>query len=160
MAVDTTLNLNLNTTIIMIKTINSYIEVGFVKVGTMTKNVSLGKKKHNVYVDYIDYEPKGKKGVYIIAYGDTVMKIGESENLQHRFQCYESHSGSTNTSIRESMVEHKFYDIYFIECPHFTVGFAGVLVDSGISYKTVEKQLLRQFRELTGKVPVWNKGIQ
>lgn len=141
--------------------INNYIDNGFELVGNMTKNYEVGKKKHSVYVTYKDnFEPKGKKGVYIISYGDTVLKIGESENLKHRFQCYESHIGSTNVFVRENMQEHKFYNIYFIECPHYKVGFAGVTVDSGINYKTVEKQLLRQFVSNTGNKPIWNKGIQ
>jgi len=141
--------------------IDYYKENGFELVGQMTKNTSLGKKKHNVYVTYKpNFDPKRKKGVYIISYGDDVMKIGESENLHNRFQCYESHSGPTNAFIRENMTEHKFYNIYFIECPHYKVGFAGVIVDSGINYKTVEKELLKQFVDKKGKVPAWNKGIQ
>lgn len=141
--------------------IDHYKLNGFKLVGQMTKNLSVGKKKHNVYVTYKDdFEPKGKKGVYIISYGDDVMKIGESENLHNRFQCYESHTGPTNVFVRESMTEHKFYDIYFIECPHYKVGFAGVTVDSGINYKTVEKELLTQYKNERGFVPAWNKGIQ
>ena len=141
--------------------IDHYKLNGFKLVGQMTKNLSVGKKKHNVYVTYKDnFEPKGKKGVYIISYGDDVMKIGESENLHNRFQCYESHTGPTNVFVRESMTEHKFYDIYFIECPHYKVGFAGVTVDSGINYKTVEKELLTQYKNERGFVPSWNKGIQ
>lgn len=141
--------------------IDHYKSNGFKLVGQMTKNLSVGKKKHNVYVTYKDdFEPKGKKGVYIISYGDDVMKIGESENLHNRFQCYESHTGPTNVFVRESMTEHKFYDIYFIECPHYKVGFAGVTVDSGINYKTVEKELLTQYKNERGFVPAWNKGIQ
>ena len=58
------------------------------------------------------------------------------------------------------MREHIKYGVYFIECPYYEVGFAGVVVDSGINYKTVEKQLLRQYREVKGNVPIWNKGIQ
>lgn len=137
-----------------------YIKVGFKHIGFITKDFSLGKKKHNVYVNYIGYEPKGKKGVYIIAKGDDVLKIGESENLQNRFQCYESHTGPTNVYIRESMEELLNYSIYFIECPSYVVGFAGVEVDTGISYKALEKQLLRQYRQKAGNVPEWNKGIQ
>jgi len=141
--------------------IDHYKSNGFELVGQITKNLSIGKKKHNVYVTYKEgFEPKGKKGVYIISYGDDVMKIGESENLHNRFQCYESHTGPTNVFIRESMTEHKFYDIYFIECPHYKVGFAGVTVDSGINYKTVEKELLTQYKNERGFVPSWNKGIQ
>ena len=141
--------------------IDHYKSNGFELVGQITKNLSIGKKKHNVYVTYKEgFEPKRKKGVYIISYGDDVMKIGESENLHNRFQCYESHTGPTNVFIRESMTEHKFYDIYFIECPHYKVGFAGVTVDSGINYKTVEKELLTQYKNERGFVPSWNKGIQ
>ena len=138
-----------------------YISNGFEFVGQMSKDSSIGKKKHNVYVTYNeDFDPKGKKGVYIISDGYTVLKIGESENLHNRFQCYESHTGPTNQFVRESMDEKEYYDIYFIECPSYVVGFAGVQVDTGISYKALEKQLLRQYRENVGNVPVWNKGIQ
>ena len=141
--------------------INHYEVHGFVKVGQMEKNAETGKKKHNVYVTYKDgFEPKGKIGVYILATGQFVLKIGESENLHNRFQCYESHSGPTNAQIRENMTERGIYDIWFIECPHYTVGFAGVFVNSGISYKQLEKKLLTQYKDHEGSVPIWNKGIQ
>jgi hypothetical protein len=143
-------------------TIQNYILNGFKLVGKMTKDYKIGKKKHNVYVTYndVNFDPLKKKGVYIIAEKDQVLKIGESENLKHRFQCYESHTGNTNIFVRESMREHVKYDVYFIECPSYVVGFAGVQVDTGISYKALEKQLLRQYKKATGSVPIWNKGIQ
>ena len=140
--------------------LDHYRQVGFKQVAFMTKDVTIGKKKHNVYVNYMDYEPKGKKGVYMITKGDNILKIGETENLQNRFQCYESHTGPTNVYIRESMEEILNYSIYFIECPSYVVGFAGVEVDTGISYRALEKQLLRQYKEINGNVPIWNKGIQ
>ena len=140
--------------------LDHYRQVGFKQVAFMTKDVTIGKKKHNVYVNYMDYEPKGKKGVYMITKGDDILKIGETENLQNRFQCYESHTGPTNIYIRESMEEILNYSIYFIECPSYVVGFAGVEVDTGISYRALEKQLLRQYKEINGNVPIWNKGIQ
>tara|TARA_B100001559_G_scaffold259670_1_gene224336 strand:- start:200 stop:628 length:429 start_codon:yes stop_codon:yes gene_type:complete len=140
--------------------LDHYRQVGFKQVAFMTKDVTIGKKKHNVYVNYMDYEPKGKKGVYMITKGDDILKIGETENLQNRFQCYESHTGPTNVYIRESMEEILNYSIYFIECPSYVVGFAGVEVDTGISYRALEKQLLRQYKEINGNVPIWNKGIQ
>ena len=140
--------------------LDHYRQVGFKQVAFMTKDVTIGKKKHNVYVNYMDYEPKGKKGVYMITKGDDILKIGETENLQNRFQCYESHTGPTNIYIRESMEEVLNYSIYFIECPSYVVGFAGVEVDTGISYRALEKQLLRQYKEINGNVPIWNKGIQ
>ena len=145
----------------MTRTVDSYIEVGFSKVATMKKDTVASKKKHNVDVVYKEgFDPKGKIGVYIIAKDNQPLKIGESENLYNRFQCYESHTGRTNSSIRFNMVDNDTYDIWFIECPHYTVGFAGVFVNSGISYKQLEKQLLRQYKETNGNVPVWNKGIQ
>jgi len=138
-----------------------YKSVGFELVGKMVKDPAQGKKKHNVYVSYVDdFDPKKKKGVYIIANSLQVLKIGESENLHHRFQCYESHSGPTNMFIRESMENLKEYGIYFIECPSIKVGYGGVIVDSGIQYKDLEKKLLLQYKESVGKVPMWNKGIQ
>ena len=140
--------------------LDHYKKVGFKQVAYMTKDLTIGKKKHNVYVNYIDYEPKGKKGVYMITKGDDILKIGETENLYDRFQCYESHNGSTNTRIREAMDEVVNHIIYFIECPSYRVGFAGVEVDTGISYRALEKQLLRQYKETNGNVPIWNKGIQ
>ena len=140
--------------------LDHYKNVGFQKVAHLTKDVTLGNKKYNVYVNYIDYDPKGKKGVYMMTKGNDILRIGETENLHSRFQRYESHSGSTNAFVRENMDEVTNYVIYFIECPHYTVGFAGVFVDSGISYKKLEKQLLLQFREKTGALPIWNKGIQ
>jgi len=59
-----------------------YKSVGFELVGKMVKDPAQGKKKHNVYVRYVDdFDPKKKKGVYIIANSLQVLKIGESENL-------------------------------------------------------------------------------
>ena len=49
--------------------LDHYRQVGFKQVAFMTKDVTIGKKKHNVYVNYMDYEPKGKKGVYMITKG-------------------------------------------------------------------------------------------
>lgn len=141
--------------------IDHYKNNGFVKVGSIMKNPKDETKKYRVYVKWNDdFSPKKKSGVYIMAYGDVVMKIGESEDIHNRFQCYESHSGPTNTSIRESMVDHKYYEVYFLECPSFEVGFAGVKVQQGISYKSVEKQLLMQYLDENGKLPAWNKGLK
>lgn len=137
-----------------------YLSEGFQRVGFMYRQLG-GKKKHNTYVEWNDnFFPEGKMGVYIMCDGEEVMKIGETQNLRHRFQCYESHSGPTNSMVRESMEETKVYTILFIECPSFEVGFAGVKVPSGINYRILEKKLLEQYVAETQVLPKWNKGIQ
>jgi len=142
--------------------ISHYESEGFQKVGTLVKDSYYSNRKHGVKVMWFaDFEPKNKMGVYILSIEEgDILKIGESQNLEHRFQCYESHNGVTNVRVREHMEQLTDYFIYFIECPSYEVGFAGVKVPSGISYKFLEKKLLEQYRDKTGEIPSWNRGIQ
>lgn len=143
--------------------ISHYESEGFTKVGLLTKDSGYNfKRKYGVQTTWLgDFDPLKKMGVYILATEDgEVLKIGESQNLDHRFRCYESHTGITNVRVREHMEELVDYEIYFIECPSYEVGFAGVKVPSGISYKFLEKKLLEQYRDKTGEIPAWNRGIQ
>lgn len=138
-----------------------YLQNGFEVVGKMVKDSSNSKKKYGVYVTWNeDFEPLKKMGVYIITNGCEIMKIGETQNAKDRFQCYESHSGPTNAMVRESMLGDITYDILFIECPSYNVGFAGVRVPSGINYRFLEKALLKQYVDKHQALPKWNKGIQ
>lgn len=138
-----------------------YLDNGFEVVGRMIKDSTNDKKKYGVYVSWNDeFEPLKKMGVYIIADENEICKIGETQNAKDRFQCYESHSGPTNAMVRESMTKDVTYDILFIECPSYNVGFAGVRVPSGINYRFLEKALLKQYVKEVGNLPKWNKGIQ
>lgn len=138
-----------------------YLDNGFEIVGSITRDSSLGKKKYDVYVQWLpEFEAEGKMGVYIIFRDNVIYKIGETQNLKHRFQCYESHSGPTNVMVRENIDDVASYGIMFIECPSYNVGFAGVRVPSGINYRFLEKALLKQYVENLGELPKWNKGIQ
>jgi len=137
-----------------------YLDNGFEVVGSMTKYEG-GKKKHDTYVTWNDdFDAEGKMGVYIITHSIQILKIGETQNLRHRFSCYESHTGPTNKMVRENMEYSKTYNILFIECPSFEVGFAGVKVPSGINYRFLEKKLIEQYRDSVGSLPIWNKGVQ
>lgn len=143
--------------------IDHYESEGFKKVGLLTKDPLFNQnRKYGVQTTWLgEFEPKNKMGVYILASATgEILKIGESQNLDHRFRCYESHTGVTNVRVREHMEEMTDYSIYFIECPSYEVGFAGVKVPSGISYKFLEKKLLEQYRDITGEIPPWNRGIQ
>lgn len=141
-------------------TYDHYLLNGFTLVGTIVKYLG-GKKKHNTYVDWVEgFIAEGKMGVYILSDGNQILKIGETQNLRHRFQCYESHTGPTNVMVRESMEMDRNYKILFIECPSFEVGFAGVKVPNGINYRILEKKLLEQYRDAAGLLPIWNKGVQ
>lgn len=138
-----------------------YLSNGFKVVGTLSKDSTNTKKKNSVYVDWVEgFDPTDKMGVYILFENETILKIGESQNLKHRFQCYESHSGPTNQMVRESMNDNQSYGIMFIECPSYEVGFAGVKVPSGINYRFLEKALLSQYVEKESQLPKLNKGIQ
>lgn len=138
-----------------------YLDNGFAVVGRMVKDSTIDKKKYGVYVSWNEeFEPLKKMGVYIIVNENEICKIGETQNAKDRFQCYESHSGPTNAMVRESMVKDFTYDILFIECPSYNVGFAGVRVPSGINYRFLEKALLKQYVKEVGNLPKWNKGIQ
>ena len=81
-----------------------YLDVGFQFVGFLTKSESV-KKKYKVEMRYKKtFIPENRMGVYILADDKgNVLKIGETQNLRHRFSCYESHSGPTNKMIRENI---------------------------------------------------------
>lgn len=140
--------------------INHYIEKGFSKVGIMYKNYQ-GKKKYNTYVDWGEgFSPDSASGVYLITRNTEVMKIGETEDLGHRFGCYESHSGPTNVRVRGEMEDGVDYGIFFLATPGEMVEYGGVEVPRGINYRALEKALIRQYREEMGRLPEWNRGVQ
>jgi hypothetical protein len=135
-----------------------YLNVGFQFVGFLTKS-EMVKKKYKVEMRWMEtFNPENKMGVYILAKEDQILKIGESQNLRHRFSCYESHSGPTNVMIRENIKEDDLISILFLECPSYEVGFGGVKVPSGINYRILEKNLLKQYEFETQTLPKWNKG--
>ena len=137
-----------------------YLNIGFEFSGYLTKSDSV-KKKYKVKMEWLEtFNPENKMGVYILAKDDQILKIGESQNLHHRFQCYESHSGPTNVMIRENMEDTDMVSVLFLECPSYEVGFGGVKVPSGINYRILEKQLLKQYQSKMEALPKWNKGIQ
>jgi len=137
---------------------NYYLSVGFVPVGQLLKSNTI-TKKHKVQMQWQEgYSPEAKMGVYLICKGDGILKIGETQNLRHRFTCYESHNGPTNTMVRENMGDEQTYPILFLECPSYIVEFGGVKVPNGINYRILEKNLLTQFESKTGALPIWNKG--
>jgi hypothetical protein len=141
---------------------DTYIENGFKFVGNILKSES-SKKKHKTKMNWVeDFDPKGKMGVYILANGPlshkNILKIGESQNLFHRFQCYESHIGPTNVFVRDSMEFDKPIKVLFLECPSFEVGFGGVEVPCGINYRILEKKLIEQYELQNQSLPIWNKG--
>jgi len=139
---------------------NHYLNVGFKFVGYMYKSETV-KKKHKVAVEWLEtFDPTEKMGVYIICSDDKVLKIGESQNLRHRFSCYESHSGQTNKMVRENMEKNHMYPLLFLECPSYIVGFGGVEFPSGINYRILEKNLIKQYIAENEELPIWNKGIQ
>ena len=140
----------------------NYLDNGFIFAGFIVKNESI-KKKHKTKMFWEEgFDTKGKMGVYILANGPlthkNILKIGESQNLFHRFQCYESHTGPTNTFVRDSMEFDKPIKVLFLECPSFEVGFGGVKVPSGINYRILEKKLIEQYELQNQSLPIWNKG--
>jgi len=52
------------------------------------------------------------------------------------------------------------YPLLFLECPSYMVGFGGVEVPSGINYRILEKNLIKQYIAENEELPIWNKGIQ
>ena len=107
------------------------------------------------------FNPENKMGVYILADDkNNILKIGETQNMRHRFSCYESHSGPTNKMIRENIEINDIVTVLFLECPSYEVGFGGVNVPSGINYRILEKKLLKQYQSNMQALPRWNKGIQ
>jgi len=139
-----------------------YVTVGFKHVAVLLKNTlkEHKRKKYDTYVIPDTVFESKRKGVYLITLGDEVLKIGETENLQHRLSCYESHTGPTNVRLREHLVDQKEYHIYFLDTPSYECGFGGVQVQAGISYKDLEKKLLIQYRENMNRLPVLNKGLK
>ena len=142
-------------------TVEHYIKVGFKLTGFLIKSDSV-KKKYKVEMRWKEtFDPNNKMGVYILADNkNNILKIGETQNMAHRFSCYESHSGPTNKMIRENMEMNDAITILFLECPSYNVGFGGVEVPSGINYRILEKNLLKQYQSRMQVLPKWNKGIQ
>ena len=58
------------------------------------------------------------------------------------------------------MIITDMVSVLFLECPSSEVGFGGVKVPSGINYRILEKQLLKQYQSKMEALPKWNKGIQ
>ena len=138
-----------------------YLSVGFEHCGFLVKSESVNKK-YKVEMRYKEtFIPENRMGVYVLAddKGD-ILKIGETQNLRHRFSCYESHSGPTNKMIRENIEMNDIVTVLFLECPSYEVGFGGVKVPSGINYRILEKKLLKQYQSKMQALPIWNKGIQ
>ena len=141
--------------------VEHYLSVGFQNTGYLFKSDKV-KKKYKVEMNWKEtFDPYNKMGVYILAdTKDNILKIGETQNLRHRFSCYESHSGATNRMIRENMEIGNIVTVLFLECPSYVVGFGGVNVPSGINYRILEKNLLKQYQSKMQSLPLWNKGIQ
>ena len=139
-----------------------YVKVGFKHVAVLLKNTlkENKRKKYNTYVIPNTVFDSKRKGVYLITQGEEVLKIGETENLEHRLSCYESHSGPTNKRLREYLTDQEEYHIYFLDTPSYEVGFGGVKVDAGISYKNLEKKLLIQYKDFMGRLPKLNRGLK
>ena len=143
--------------------LSHYTNKGFYHVALLRKDtLKEGKtKKYNTYITpNVAFGERKHKGVYLITKGEGILKIGETENLQHRLSCYESHSGLTNQRLREHLIDQDEYGIYFLETPSYKCGYGGVQVEAGISYKDLEKQLLIQYRDNTGRLPILNKGLK
>lgn len=140
--------------------VEHYIRVGFKFTGFLIKSDSV-KKKYKVEMRWKEFDPQNKMGVYILAdHLNNILKIGETQNMAHRFSCYESHSGPTNKMIRENIEMNDVITVLFLECPSYNVGFGGVEVPSGINYRILEKNLLKQYQAEKQTLPAWNKGIQ
>ena len=141
--------------------VEHYLSVGFQYSGFLYKAESVNKK-YKVEMKYREtFIPDNKMGVYILADDkNNILKIGETQNLRHRFSCYESHSGPTNKMIRENIKMNDIVTVLFLECPSYEVGFGGVKVPSGINYRILEKNLLKQYQSRMQALPRWNKGIQ
>ena len=141
--------------------VEHYMRVGFQHTGFLVKSEVI-KKKYNVEMRWKEtFDPQNKMGVYILADNlNNILKIGETQNMAHRFSCYESHSGPTNKMIRENIEMNDAVTVLFLECPSYNVGFGGVEVPSGINYRILEKNLLKQYQAEKQTLPAWNKGIQ
>ena len=141
--------------------VDHYILNGFQKVATITRTKPEGvrKSKYGVYTIF-SRDLKGASGVYLLTIGSEAKKIGESVNLDHRLMHYRIGSQPGNIYVRENINPEDTITVLFLECYMEEVSYGGVLTRKGISYRDLEKALLRQYLEVNGRLPEWNKGIQ
>ena len=137
--------------------VHHWLEEGFTQAGTFFVS---GKYTQGVDVEFIvDRKDWYIPGVYIFAdKKGNVLKIGESGKLADRFfNQYKCIDNVTNHRIRESLkADYEKVNFFFYPVPQATETIMNRDI-TGAFHKQLEEQLLKEYYNNTGKLPVWNE---
>ena len=137
--------------------IEKYKELGFHYVGFMTDSDDFARDVDVVSDSELICD---KPGVYIIADTDgKVLKIGESMDLNKRiFRAYKWIKNSTNDKVRNYMKENGTLRFYVLPTPLITAAVAGFDCTASFN-KSLERELLKDFRDNYDALPILNSGV-
>ena len=134
-----------------------YLDKGFELVLKFYKDKSIGKRKNNCYTSFYK-DVAGKSGVYAICFGNEIVKIGETVNVERRFkQLYAFNPELTHAHIRNHLSDGEHYEVLFYETVPEIVEAAGVKTKRGISYRDLEKALIEEYVSVVGRLPKLNR---
>ena len=137
--------------------LQNYLEKGFKSVGNIVKDPTRFRRNGDVRIDITwntGFNPVKKRGVYVIVDGYEVIRIGETLDMDDRFECYTgTHTGPSNVSLRQSLEGYKSYGVYFFELPVINL-------TEDTTKGCFTKGLLTEYKNVTGKLPKLNKVIR
>ena len=143
-------------------TIDFYINNGFEKIGYLTCNKPIGKKKRKHGAYFVGNPPKSK-GVYFLAKDEDILKFGETsaqDGMYSRIQNYLSNTEATNVWIRENLEYDQIYDVYFFEIISKPVQLMGVIAEESITPRSLERALIENYINTKGTKPRLNRSIK
>jgi hypothetical protein len=137
--------------------IEKYKELGFHYVGFMTDSDDFARDVDVVLDSELICD---KPGVYIIADTDgKVLKIGESMDLNKRiFRAYKWIKNRTNDKVRNYMKKNGTLRFYVLPTPLITAAVAGFDCTASFN-KSLERELLKDFRDNYDALPILNAGV-
>ena len=135
--------------------VSYWLEKGFVKVARIFESERLTQGVDvEFFVDKKDYK---LPGVYLLAFKDEVIKIGQSANILSRINTqYKCISNSGNNRIRAEIREnYKSVDVYVFKVPK--KDFTLLEYTFPINYqKGLEEAMLHDFYKKMNRIPVLN----
>jgi len=135
--------------------VSYWLEKGFVKVARIFESERLTQGVDvEFFVDKKDYK---LPGVYLLAFKDEVIKIGQSANILSRINTqYKCISNLGNNRIRADIKEkYKSIDVYVFKVPK--KDFTLLEYTFPINYqKGLEEAMLHDFYKKMNRIPVLN----
>ena len=135
------------------------LDQNFILAGTLTKNFSLGRKKHGVYSTITEQSVANSSVVYAIYDGENLKKIGKAGVLEGRLNTYQNNTADTNVFVRGEMEEGKVYDVYVYPAPTTRINILGDDVDVPVDPTVIEAAYIKSYLRQTGQRPPWNRQI-